>query len=243
MRFENSMDERKYIFPEYTTGEEIRYVRKLLKMSQREMAQLLKCSKPTIERWEGSRDKPLTGPVVVLMDILKREPYLLERFRLPADWLKLRLYYMFRDMICTVIDVDEAVRRVRIKNYTDNLLYRDFGKKTEPDFDDYESFIESRCFPRTRDKIKLELKRLGIPFYDPILIIEKTEGRMAKDLCINNLCILLVFFSAGLRQKASPYLGMATFSSLPAKKNPEQTAHVIFAQFLSELYRMVRQKQ
>ena len=29
--------------------------------------------------------------------------------------------------------------------------------------------------------MKLELKRLGLPFYDPILIIEKTEGRMAGD--------------------------------------------------------------
>ena len=26
-------------------------------------------------------------------------------------------------------------------------------------------------------------KKLGIPFYDPIMIIEKTEGRMADDPC------------------------------------------------------------
>ena len=38
-----------------------------------------------------------------------------------------------------------------------------------------------RCFPETRDKMKLELKKLGIPFYDPMLIIEKTQGRMAED--------------------------------------------------------------
>ena len=29
--------------------------------------------------------------------------------------------------------------------------------------------------------MKLELKKLGIPFYDPMLIIEKTQGRMAED--------------------------------------------------------------
>lgn len=31
------------------------------------------------------------------------------------------------------------------------------------------------------------LKDLGLPFYDPIMIIEKTEGRMAEDnfwICI-----------------------------------------------------------
>jgi putative transcriptional regulator len=58
---------------------------------------------------------------------------------------------------------------------------RAFGVNTEPNFEEYEEFIESRCFPRSRDKMKLELKRLDIPFYDPILIIEKTEGRMAED--------------------------------------------------------------
>jgi putative transcriptional regulator len=88
---------------------------------------------------------------------------------------------MFKDEVCTVIDVCEATREVRIKNFTENYQFRAFGIKTEPTFEDYEEFIESRCFPRTRDKMKLELDRLGIPFYDPILIIEKTQGRMAED--------------------------------------------------------------
>ena len=42
-------------------------------------------------------------------------------------------------------------------------------------------FIESRCFPRTRDKMKLQLRELGLPFYDPLMIIGKTQGRMAED--------------------------------------------------------------
>ena len=88
---------------------------------------------------------------------------------------------MYEDIICTVIDVDETIRKVKIINYTDNLMLRAFGKNTEPTFDEYEEFLESRCFPRGRDKIKLELERLNIPFYDPMLIISKTEGRMAED--------------------------------------------------------------
>ena len=68
-----------------------------------------------------------------------------------------------------------------IKNYVKNPMLRAFGVNNEPDYDDYEQFLESRCFPRTRDKMKLELKRLDIPFYDPILIIEKTLGRMEED--------------------------------------------------------------
>jgi putative transcriptional regulator len=170
-----------YVMPEYTTGNEIKYIRNHLGMTQKEMADFLRCSKPTVERWESSKDKPITGPVVVLIDLLKRDNDIVEKLTLPKDRLKLRLYYMFRDMVCTVIDIDEGRRKVRIRNYTDDLMYRAFGRNTEPTFDDYEMFIESRCFPRTRDKIKLELKRLNIPYYDPILIIEKTEGRMAED--------------------------------------------------------------
>ena len=33
----------------------------------------------------------------------------------------------------------------------------------------------------TRDKMKLVLRDLGVPFYDPYLIVQKTEGRMAED--------------------------------------------------------------
>ena len=80
-----------------------------------------------------------------------------------------------------MIDVDEINRRVRVRNYTDNLLYRAFGINGNPTYEDYEEFLKSRCFPETRDKIKIELELLGIPFYDPMLIIEKTNGRMAED--------------------------------------------------------------
>ena len=45
----------------------------------------------------------------------------------------------------------------------------------------YEEFVEGRCFPRTRDKMKIMLDALELPFYEPIMIIRKTEGRMAED--------------------------------------------------------------
>ncbi len=93
----------------------------------------------------------------------------------------LRLSYMFRDELCTVIDVDEKSKNVEIINYTDHLLKRAFGILEKPTYEQYEEFLESRCFPRTRDKMKLMLREYDIPFYDPMLIIEKTEGRMAED--------------------------------------------------------------
>ena len=50
-----------------------------------------------------------------------------------------------------------------------------------PRFDQYEEFLESRCFPRQADKMKIRLRELDLPFYDPIMIVEKTEGRVEGD--------------------------------------------------------------
>ncbi len=171
---------KKYVTNEYLTGEDIKRVREILSMTQKEFAEFARCSKRTVENWESHGEK-ITGPIVPLVEILMRRPEVVEKLMLPENSLKLRLWYMYENIVCTLIDVDELSRKVIIRNYIDNPLYRAFGVNTEPTFEEYEEFLESRCFPRSRDKMKLELKRLGIPFYDPILIIKKTDGRMAED--------------------------------------------------------------
>ena len=88
---------------------------------------------------------------------------------------------MHNQTVCTIIDVNELTRQVQITNYVDNIMFRAFGANENPDFEEYQEFLESRCFPRSRDKMKLVLRDLDLPFYDPFLIIEKTEGRMAED--------------------------------------------------------------
>lgn len=172
--------ERRYVTPDHLTSEDIKELRAALDMTQSQLAVFLRVSKRTVERWETSKE-PITGAIVTLADILLRNPDMEEKLRLKDNRLKLRLKYFYKNMLCTVIDVDELQRKVEIKNYVKNPMLRAFGVNNEPDYDDYEQFLESRCFPRTRDKMKLELKRLDIPFYDPILIIEKTLGRMEED--------------------------------------------------------------
>lgn len=58
---------------------------------------------------------------------------------------------------------------------------RAFGVVEHPDWADFQYFLEDRCFPKTRDHAKEILRELGVPFYDPLLIIEKTKGRMEGD--------------------------------------------------------------
>lgn len=170
-----------FIFPEYTTAEEVKKVRKRLGMTQREFASFISVSKPTLERWESSGEKHITGPVVTLLEILKRNTEMPEWFSVPEKRYPMRLWYMFEKTVCTIIDVDEAARKISIKNYVEHPLYRAFGVNEHPVYSDYVDFLKSRCFPETRDKMKIELEQLGLPFYDPLLIIEKTEGRMADD--------------------------------------------------------------
>lgn len=161
-------------------GNDIKSARNRLKLTQAEFARLANVSLKTVERWE-SCSKAITGPVVTLTKILNEYPQIAENMVIPENPYMLRLWYMRGNDICTVIDVDERLRKIKIHNYTNDYISRAFGKNERPTFEEYEEFIESRCFPRERDKMKLVLADLGLPFYDPILIIEKTAGRMAED--------------------------------------------------------------
>jgi putative transcriptional regulator len=169
-----------FVTPKQITSDGVKELRTRLGMTQREFADFLRVSKPTIERWE-SQGKDISGPVAVLSQIAMLHPEMVEELALPEKRFPLRLVYRYKETVCTVIDVDEMGREVKIRNYARNLLYRAFGAVENPTYEEYEEFLESRCFPRTRDKMKIMLQQLDIPFYDPILIIQKTQGRMAED--------------------------------------------------------------
>lgn len=170
----------KYAIPKYTTALELKRVRGRLGLTQAQFADLIGVSKPTVERWEVSKDK-IKGPIAAATYLLSFDEKIIDRLRIPERTTKLRLYYMYRSELCTIIDVDELNREINVFNYKSNIMFRAFGSNDSPNYEEYLEFLKSRCFPETRDKLKLVLKDLNIPFYDPILIIEKTEGRMAED--------------------------------------------------------------
>lgn len=170
----------KYALADYLKASDIKRVRKELDMTQKEFAELIGCSKPTIERWESENSK-ITGPIVLLLNMIESNPGYIKSITVPAKELPLRLLYMHESRLCTIIDVDIQKQEIRIKNYTNQLMFRAFGANDNPSFEDYQDFLKSRCFPESRDKLKLVLADLNIPFYDPFMIIEKTEGRMAED--------------------------------------------------------------
>lgn len=164
----------------HLTKTEVKTIRKRLGLRQMDLAQLMDVSVKTVERWE-SGGSMITGPAAVLLRFLEEYPQLEEIFRIPEKKYSMRLWYYCDNRLCTLIDVDERLRHVKVYNYTGDYIMRAFGKNENPDYGDFEEFLESRCFPESRDKMKLILADMDLPFYDPIMIIEKTQGRMAED--------------------------------------------------------------
>ena len=99
----------------------------------------------------------------------------------PREGCALRMTYMFRQRPCTVIDLDFLNRRVFIENKTDDILHRAFGVNECPEWQDLEQFLRERCFPETRGNRAQILRELGLTDYDPLQIVEKTQGRTAED--------------------------------------------------------------
>ena len=139
-----------------------------------------KISKCVSQHWESSGGE-VKGAGAALLNILRERSWLLEEMEIPEKKMPLRLKYYHDDQLCTIVDVDDRQRQIRIKNYVTDPLFCAFGRNEHPDYKDYEAFLESRCFPSSRDKMKIILKELNLPFYDPFMIIQKTKGRMAED--------------------------------------------------------------
>ena len=171
----------KYAIRKEISGAEIKRIRKKNKLTQEEFANICNTSKKTIQRWEAS--EVVSGSIVSIIELLIRNDDFLEDLTIPPrnEDYPLRLNYYDGNRLCTTIDVDDVHQKVKIKNYVDFYLDRAFGNNKKPTYDDYQEFLSSRCFPSTRDKMKLILKDLNLPFYDPYMIVEKTKGRMAED--------------------------------------------------------------
>ncbi|MCR4587005.1 MAG: helix-turn-helix domain-containing protein, partial [Lachnospiraceae bacterium] len=64
---------KEYLTPGHTSSREIKNVREQLKLTQREFADFVGVSKPTVERWESGKEQ-VNGPIVLLIEILRRNP-------------------------------------------------------------------------------------------------------------------------------------------------------------------------
>lgn len=93
----------------------------------------------------------------------------------------LQLQFFHGDSLCTTILADETAEKVLIKNHTSDPLYTAFGVNNNPDWQDYQNFLEERCIPKSRAGLQEYLNAIGVDEYHPLEIIRKTKGKMAED--------------------------------------------------------------
>ena len=113
--------------------EDIKAVRRSLGLSQKKFAELLCVSVQTVSRWEQGK-KEITGPAVALCRILVLDPDIAERLAVPVQETPLRLMYYKNNILCTVIDVDDRLQKIKI-NYAARLEDRAFGLVEEPSYE------------------------------------------------------------------------------------------------------------
>lgn len=67
-----NMRAKNFAVNEYVTSDEIKKIRKKLHLTQKEFAQLVGSSKPTIERWE-KENAQIRGSIVLLIEMLNHD--------------------------------------------------------------------------------------------------------------------------------------------------------------------------
>ena len=114
----------------------------------------------------------------------------LTRRRGSTDWVKQRLAqkhdvrvlrFYDGDTLCSTIFADFTERTVAVENQPVPLIKTAFGNHSFPSWEDFQAFLEDRCIPRKRAGLREYLEVLGLEEYDPLSIIQKTQGRMAED--------------------------------------------------------------
>lgn len=67
----------------------------------------------------------------------------------PNPGFTMRMTYMSGRKPCTEIDVNILNQLILIQNFTDDVLHRAFGVAEAPTWEDFEDFLQYRCFPKT----------------------------------------------------------------------------------------------
>ena len=179
------MKERLFITPEYTTAKEIKRIRKELHLTQKEFAEFINCSKPTVERWERS-EEVIRGPIVPFLRMLQKYPEYEQEVKVPEKIWPLRMWYMYGQDVCTLIDVNERERKVKIKNYTEymsDIITAVKGQAVVMSNEDDINFTISELVKRVTILMKHELKNAIINLNTDI----KVDENLTLNGDVNNL--------------------------------------------------------
>lgn len=92
-----------------------------------------------------------------------------------------KITYMYGHKPMTIIYVDFLNNKIQIQNRTDNIYDRAFGKVENPNWNQFEIFLQDRVISKERIDLDKVLETIGVDHYDPFLIINKTKGKIEGD--------------------------------------------------------------
>lgn len=101
-----------------------------------------------------------------------------------------RISYYDQTQLCSTIYADFTDQTLVAENHVEDFVKTAFGNYQTPDWSDFMTFLSSRCIPSRRAGLREYLEAIGVGEYDPLEIIQKTQGRMAEDrqwLCMEDL--------------------------------------------------------
>lgn len=130
---------------------------------------------------DADREVELTldGDSIVIRKRRTLEDFAREKRAMGHDVRK--FMYYDRDQLCSLIVADFSDESLRVENYTRNVVKTAFGVNDAPTWGAFQDFLEERCIPRQREGLREYLEAIGVDRYEPLEIIQKTEGRMAED--------------------------------------------------------------
>lgn len=158
-------------------AKEISQKRKQLKISQRELADRCGLPQSTVGRIEAGIVTPSLPTLERIVAELGLQISLIPQ-TVPNRWEGLEILCFWNDELVSFVTVKG--NRAKIQRFTDHPVKQIF-RDNEIDVFRLSTILETRCWQRDCRNIDNYLKKLDIPYYDPLAIVKKTHGVSYND--------------------------------------------------------------
>lgn len=159
-------------------AKDISQKRKQLKISQRQLAERCGLPQSTVGRLEAGIVAPSLPTLQRIAEELGMEIRLVPKIKTLDRWDGLEISCFWNDELVSFVKVND--NKAKIQKVIEHPVKQIF-RETEIDVFKLSAILETRCWQRDCSNIDNYLKKLGIPYYDPLEIVKKTHGVSYND--------------------------------------------------------------
>lgn len=159
--------------------EDLKKKRKRLRISQAELAKWCNVPQSTIGRIEAGIVTPDLSTLQKISKAIDMDIRLVPKSNSANRWEGFEMLCFWEDEVVAFVKVKD--NKVKVQRFTDHPVKQIFSRE-EMDVFTLSTILESRCWQRDCRNIDSYLNKLGIPYYDPLAIVQKTHGVSYNDL-------------------------------------------------------------